>query len=221
MLATWRLRLLASGGVLAALLLAFPPAARAAEGKSGVAPVIAILDINRVMQESLAAKSVRAQAQKYEKSFVEQDNKAKAELRAAQQNLEKERKTLSQASFAAKARAFDTNVREAQRKSFLRRQAFDRSVNTAMAKVQEGMIKATDEVATTHGITVVLVKQTVVLFDPKLDITKDVLADMDKTAPHVDFPVPQISREQAGGEPQERGMTQPMPSGGLNLNLNP
>ncbi len=123
--------------------------------------------------------------------------KEETSLRNTQQDIDQQRKTLSQEAFADKARAFDANVAEFQRKGLARRKAFDKSFNTAMGQVQQAMLEATQQIAAGHGATVVLPRSQVVLFDDKMNITREIIAAMDKKLSHVDFPAPKIEAENA------------------------
>jgi Skp family chaperone for outer membrane proteins len=118
-------------------------------------------------------------------------------LRATQQEIEQQRKTLSPEALTEKARAFDLSVADFQRKDQGRRRALEKSFNLAMSKVQQAMYEATRKVATAHGANIILPRGQVVLFDDKMNMTKEIVALMDKALPTVDFPQPQIEPESA------------------------
>lgn len=180
------------------LLLAAPVAASAQSSSPSLStPVIGIIDVDQVQLEALAAKAVRTQADKYRQDFQQQGQAEEAALRLQQQSIEQQRKSnaLSPDALAEKARAFDTSVADYQRKELARRRAFEKSFNTAMAKVQKAMIDATDKAANAHGANIILPRGQVVLFDPKMNLTGEIIALMDKELPTVDFPAPQIEAE--------------------------
>jgi Skp family chaperone for outer membrane proteins len=182
-------------GVL--LLVAAPMAALAQGGASLPTPVIGIIDVDQVQLEALSAKAVRTQAEKYRQEFQQQGAAEETALRATQQTIEQQRKTnaLSQDALAEKARAFDTSVAEYQRKLAARRRAFELSFNAAMSKVQKAMVDATGKAAQAHGANVILPRGQVVLFDDKMNLTKEIIALMDKELPTVDFPAPQLDAD--------------------------
>jgi Skp family chaperone for outer membrane proteins len=194
-------------GVL--LLLAAPMVALAQGGTPLPTPVIAVIDVDQVQLEALAAKAVRTQADKYRLEFQQQGQTEEAALRAQQQAIEQQRKTnaLSPDALAEKARAFEAGVVEYQRKEAARRRAFEKSFNTAMSKVQQAMIDATAKAAQAHGANVILPRGQVVLFDDKMNLTKEIVALMDKALPTVDFPAPQIEAD----APQQPAAQQPPP----------
>ena len=180
-------------GVL--FLLAAPFVALAEETASVPTPVIGVVDVDEIQLEALAAKAVRTQADKYRQDFQQQGATEEATLRATQQSIEQQRKTLSPDALAEKARAFDASVADYQRKELARRRAFEKSFNTAMSKVQQAMFDATRKVAMAHGANIILPRGQVVLFDDKMNMTKEIIALMDKALPMVDFPPPQLEAE--------------------------
>jgi len=182
-------------GVL--LTLAAPVMALAQGSTPLPTPVIAIIDVDEVQLEALAVKAVRVQADKYRQEFQQQGQAEEAALRQQQASIEQQRKNnaLSPDALAEKARAFDASVADYQRREAARRRAFEKSYNTAMAKVQQAMYEATGKVAQVHGANIILPRGQVVLFDDKMNLTKEIIALMDKALPAVDFPAPQIEAE--------------------------
>ena len=177
------------------LLLVTAPIVALAQGGSPLpTPVIAIIDVDEVQLEALAAKAVRAQADKYRQDFQQQGQAQEAALRLEKQSIEQQAKSnaLAPDALGEKARAFDASVADYQRKEAARRRAFEKSYNTAMAKVQQAMVDATAKAAQAHGANVILPRGQVVLFDDKMNLTKEIIAMMDKALPTVDFPSPQI-----------------------------
>jgi Skp family chaperone for outer membrane proteins len=183
--------------VLVSALLAAAPLAWAQTPPAAPAPIIGVVDVDEIQQESAAAKAVRAQAAKYRQDFQSQGSAEEAALRAAQQAIEQERKTLPPQDLAEKARAFDASVAEYQKRELARRRAFEKSFNIAMTKVQQAMFEATRQVAMTHGANVILPRGQVLLFDDKMNMTKEIIALMDKALPTADFPPPVLEGEAA------------------------
>jgi len=179
-----------------ALIAAALPAA-AQTPPAAPAPIIGVVDVDEIQQESAAAKAVRVQAAKYRQDFQSQGSAEEAALRAQQQAIEQERKSLSPQELADKARAFDASVAEYQRRELARRRAFEKSFNIAMTKVQQAMFEATREVAMAHGANVILPRGQVLLFDDKMNMTKEIIALMDKALPSVEFPPPVVEGDTA------------------------
>lgn len=190
-------------GVL--FLLAAPLLARAEEATSVPvpAPIIGIVDIDEIQRESLASKALLVQLNKYRQEFQQESVAEDKALRATQQEIEQQRKTLTPEALTEKARAFDLSVAEFQRKDQARRHALEKSFNLAMGKVQQAMYEATRKVATEHGANIILPRGQVLLFDDKMNMTKEIVALMDKALPSVDFPTPQIELDPAQQPPAQ------------------
>ncbi len=192
------------------LLLMTAPMLALAQGSTPLpTPVIAIIDVDEVQLEALAVKAVRVQADKYRQEFQQQDTAEEAALRTQQQSIEQQRKNnaLSPDALGEKARAFDASVADYQRRAAARRRAFEKSYNAAMAKVQQAMYEATGKVAQAHGANIILPRGQVVLFDDKMNLTKEIIALMDKALPAVDFPAPQLddpAQQPAQAQPQPK-----------------
>jgi len=180
------------------LLLLTAPMVALAQGSTPLpTPVIAIIDVDQVQIEALAAKAVRAQADKYRQEFQQQGATEENALRTQKQSIEQQAKSnaLAPDALAEKARAFEASVADYQRREQARHRAFEKSYNTAMSKVQQAMYEATGKAAQAHGANIILPRGQVVLFDDKMNLTKEIIGLMDKALPTVDFPAPQIEVE--------------------------
>lgn len=172
------------------------PAAMQGQASGQIAaPVIGVVDVDEIQQESLAAKAVRGQAAKYRQDFQQQGNAEESALRSTKQAIEQDSKVLAPQALAEKARAFDSSVADYQRRELARRRAFEKSFNVAMSRVQQAMYEATRQVATLHCANVILPRGQVLLFDDKMNLTKEIIAVMDKILPSAEFPPPQIESE--------------------------
>lgn len=202
-----------AGGLGAAMLcaMAVPAGAEdnsspaAAGGGTIPAPVIGVVDVDQIFQESAAAKNMRGQADKYQQGFQQEVSKEESDLRTTQQELatEQQRKTLSPEAFAEKARGFEASVNTFKNMNFAREKAFQKSFNVAMGQVQKAMLESTKEVAQAHGANVVLPRTQVMMFDDKMNMTKEIITVMDKKLSHVDFPAPKVEIENGSGAPAE------------------
>lgn len=191
-------------GFIGIAAIGFPFAAGAQQAAPQSSAVIAVLDVDQVIHDSQAGKSVMGQAEKYQQTFVQENTKEEGDLRTAQQDLanEQQKKVMSQEAFSERVKEFETKVGEYKARSFAREKAFQKSYNAAMSLLQKGMLESAQEVAQSHAFTMVLPRTQVILFDDKMNITKDVIVAMDKKLPHVDFPTPKVELEPAANSAQ-------------------
>jgi Skp family chaperone for outer membrane proteins len=192
------------------------PAAPAVTPQPPANPVIAVIEADRVLRQSVAAQGVNAKAQEYQKGMVDQVTKVRADIEGKQRDLEKQRGSLSQEALNAKIRDLERYAADQQAQAQLRDQALGQSFNTAIAKVREAIVTATRDVAGSFGSNYVLVSPAVMLYDPRADITEPVLAEVNKRLSKVDFPEPKVdpaaaARASAQAKAQ---IPEPPPGGG-------
>ena len=77
-----------------------------------------------------------------------------------------------------------------QRKAQDRSHQLDRSLNTAIGKIQESIIPIVQRLTKEMGFNVVVDKTQVLFARRNLDITERVLRELDATLPRVDVPKP-------------------------------
>jgi outer membrane protein len=174
------------------------PAAAKPASSGATAPVIIVIDTDKIRRESAAGKSVDQQADVYGKAFEDQNRTDEAGLRAAQQEIQKQQGTLPQEQFAEKARQFDQKAGEVQRAELKRRQAFEKSFNAAILKWQQAMIDASRDVATAHNADVVMRSQALLFYNSNWDVTSEVIDLLNKRLSKVDFPPPKIEPDAPG-----------------------
>lgn len=159
---------------------------------TGSQPVVmGVIDIQYIMANAKAAKSVKAalekQAAAYQAELAQQENA----IRAADQQLQQQRNTLSQADFEAKKTALGQQVEALRQKAATRNKQLQQMENGAMTQVEQALLQASAEIAKARGLTMVLNKAMVVLNVASYDITKEALAKLDARLSTVKLPAPQ------------------------------
>lgn len=186
---SWRGRSLAMAGavVFSALMAAQPAAAQQAKA---VTPVIIVIDLQEVVKESTAGKGVLAERDKYLQQYQAEFSKEEQSLRAAEQELSRQRTVLSPEAFAEKRRGFEQQVVELQRRAQERRKGLEESFAKAMNQLNQAVIKISDEIAQEQGANMVMAKQQVFLHDPRMEVTGTAIDRLNRRLPKVDFPPP-------------------------------
>ena len=176
---------------LCSLLLAFAALPAAAQQQqpatSGTpsTPVVMVVDFQHLMRESKSAKGVRSQIQQIRGGYQKDLSKTEEELRSAQQELGRQRTILSQEAFAAKVRDYEQRLGEVQKRVQNLRRELARVEGEAMNKVEAAMLEVITEIATERKATLVMSKQTLVLFDKNYEVTDEVLKRLDTKLPAV------------------------------------
>lgn len=164
------------------MFLAGASAIAAAQDKP---PSIGIVDVQKVLRDSQASKSLRPQIEKLRKEYQVSVRKREAELRKASQELQRQRAILSPQAFAKRRNAYEEQARKAQIDFQQRKRQLDNAYGGAMRVIQKSMVVAAAKVAEERKFDIVLPKSLVLLADQKLDITGEVLRRIDKSLPSV------------------------------------
>lgn len=175
------LRRLAFGACLAlAAGLVLPTVSVPAAAQDGAqAATIAFVDVARIMRDSAAAKSLRAQLEKQENTY-EAEIKGKTDgLRKDEDALRKSRASLTPDAFGAKQQEFQTKVDSLRQQVERRRQQMAFAQEDAMRKLEPILAKVVAEVAKEVGASIVLDTGRVLVSSNNLNITDQVLSRLD------------------------------------------
>lgn len=161
---------------LAFIAIAFvclPAVAFAAEGSR-----IAVVDVERLLAESSAGKSIQRQLKSRQETFQKEFSNKEKELSAAQEKLIEDQKSLSADEFAAKRKEFEEKIFETRKLFQQRRTNLDQSLGEAMRKLRSAIAETAATVADREGYDVLLTRDSVVIVEKKLDITSAVLKEL-------------------------------------------
>lgn len=146
---------------------------------------VGILDVQRILRDAAAMKSVRSQVRTLRDTFRSELQDREKALRDANQELTRKRALLAPEAFEAERRTFEQQVAEVQRLIQERNQQVDKASAEAVLEVQKSYNAIVAELAQERGLGIVFRRQSLVLATPQLDITPDVLARLDQRLPSV------------------------------------
>jgi Skp family chaperone for outer membrane proteins len=195
--------LLAGAAFAAALALpALPAAAQtapaapaatpapAAPSQKMEAPIIMVVDVQKILQEAAASKGIQkaieTQRDTYQKEIASLEDK----LRTAEQELRKQQTVLSADALAQRRRDFEKQVADVQRTVQSRKRALDTALNDSMGQVQKSMVEIIAELARDRGANIVLARHQFVLVEAPLDVTDTVMERLNKKLPKVAVTIP-------------------------------
>lgn len=176
--------------VVSALLLAGGSAA--AQRASGGPMSLIIVDIQQAQRESLPGKALAAQRDKYQQNFQAEFNSARQSLQRSDQDLAKQKGTMPQEAYDQKVKALELQVVAFQNRTQMAVRALEKSTDSAMAELMNAILTITGEIAAEMGANLVLPKQQVVLHEPRMDVTVQVIERLNRKLPTVNFPTPQV-----------------------------
>jgi Skp family chaperone for outer membrane proteins len=161
------------------------------------APVIAIVDIQRILEESLASKSVQKQLEAERSKFQNEIEKEENSLRLTEQDLSKERGQLAAEAYSEREQQLRQRFSAAENHALARRKVLDQSYADSMKAVHDALFDVVGLVARERGANLVIVKQQAFWTDQPLDITDEVLRRLDQKMPKIDVAMPAEKPEPA------------------------
>ena len=154
---------------------------------------VVVVDVQKLLQESKAAKMVRQQIEAKRAEYAKEISHQEDELRKERDALQRQQPALSQEALNTKGREFQQKVNDLDRTVQAKRQALEKSNADALQKIQESMVKIITAIAKDRKANLVLQRSELVLFDQQFDITDQVLQKLDEELPtlNVSFVEPQ------------------------------
>ncbi len=153
-------------------------------------PVMGIIDTDLLLQESLAAKGVRLERDKYATTYQNQVKDLETKLRAEDQELNQQRGVLAPDVYQQRATAFQQKLADFQVQVKDKQERLEYSFQQSMQSVVQAMMTATSEISKERGINVVMARNALMIFDPSMDITKIVLDKLNQSLTNVAYQNP-------------------------------
>ncbi len=160
--------------ILSAIFIAFGANAAFAEEK------IAILDIERIAKEAQAVRHIQKVVSKKQDEFQAEINKKQQVLEAEQKKIEAKKTILSKEAFEKEQNNFVKKVEELKEFVAKKQASLKKSSTDSMEKVNEKMKEVVEAIAKEKQLTLILPANQVVFSVEGLDITDEVLKNLDK-----------------------------------------
>jgi outer membrane protein len=170
---------LSFGTVYAAEVGAAPAAA------PGKVPVIAVLDVQKVLRQAVAAKGIRSALEARRKAFEAEIEAERKVLKTEELKLRQQSTVLSPEAANERRRVLETKFSDLRRKAEQRRGALNRAFNGATQELRKEMAKVLAKLMGERKITITLARTAVLVFDEKLSVTDELLKRLDKNLPNV------------------------------------
>ncbi len=185
---TGRLAVTGSALLVAMALQILLPSA--AEAQSSSAPKFAIIDVQGVLRQSTAMKSLNQEIEKLRNAYQTELRKEEEALRAADQELARQRTILSAEVFAQKRQELEQRVATLQREVQERKRSLDRGFSSGLTRVQAEIAKIAKGIAEEMGLDLIFSKATVVIVKPEFEITGEISKRLNQRLPAVSVELP-------------------------------
>ncbi|HCH57203.1 MAG TPA: hypothetical protein DEV64_08945 [Rhodospirillaceae bacterium] len=187
-------------GIALFIVAIFVPAAGRTFAQGVPSLGIGIVDVQKVLRDSKASKSIRPTIDNMRKEFQKQVSEQEQSLRQAEQELSRQRAILAPEAFAQKRRIFSEQARDAQKSVQRRRRDLDRAFNETKNEILKSLIIVAQEVATEKKLNILIEKRFVFISAKKLDVTDEIRKRLDKRLPKVAIDFSKVGK----GDPKGR-----------------
>ena len=144
---------------------------------------IAIINIQSIMHDSTAAKSVKAQLDSKQKAYQSELSKKEEKLQKEDQNLAKQRGVLSQEEFEKKIREFKKEYADAQKDVQAKKGKLDKAFAQALNDIQKSVYDIVAAISKERGYSIVIPTSQILYANPDMDISTEVLEKLNKNLP--------------------------------------
>ncbi len=170
---------------------AAPAAPAAVAGPPLVPPTVAVVDMQRVLRDSAAGRSIESQLESESRKFRDQVTQLQDQIKTGENDLRRQRAVMAEAAFNEQAQALERKRAEAQRTVQDRQEALQKGQGDAVNVVADNMKDIVQQIAVERHLGMVLSKQVVISFsDKNMDITDDVVQRLNTKLPTVAVTIP-------------------------------
>lgn len=183
-------RLLA--GMFCALAMSIVAGAPADAQEKAVRVKIAVIDIDAILRNATAAKSIRKQIGVHRSQLMERAKKENEFLRQADQELARKKTLLSPEAFAQERSKFERRFVALQRLVQVGTTEIDKSLNEARNKIKKALQKVITDISNEQEFTLILRADQVVSVADALNLSQIALQRLDSELPDVKITPPSI-----------------------------
>jgi Skp family chaperone for outer membrane proteins len=137
--------------------------------------VIGIVDVQKLMTQSMAAQDIQKQVESFRNKFQEEVSKKEQGLRESEKSLVEQRKTLPADKFEEKKKGFEKELLSTKKYVEGKKKNLNQATAGALEKLESQIVKIVSAIAKEKNFGLVITKQAVVVGDQALDITADVM----------------------------------------------
>lgn len=171
--------------VVQAITLAWFGAPKTAMADPLPPTVAAVVDYQRVLQEAAASKSIAQQMEVRRKAYHDEIEQQQQTLLEAEQELAKQRSVLSQDAVNARQQELEGEVQALRDLTEKRRQQLEQVSAEAVSQVEVALFEVLTNLAEERGLNVILPTSQVLFFSRQIDLTDEVLGQLDATLSEV------------------------------------
>lgn len=148
---------------------------------------IGVLDFNKVWHDAKAPQHIRDGIQKKRRQYQKEIIKLEEKLRHQEVSLQAEHDKLSAEEYQERRKKFESEVLAVQKQAQAHKQRLEKSYTFAMGQVSETLNKIIEQIAHKKKLTLILSQAQVAFHENSLDITPQVMKELDAALPSIDL----------------------------------
>lgn len=164
---------------------------------------IAVINVQKILREAAATKTIRPQIEKLKTTYQDKFKKYEDDLRAANQDLQRQRTIISPEAYADRLKEFKERVNRRQREVQSVQRMLDKAGSDALGKVHRQFQQIAIELAKERKLQLIVPRSGLLYVDPRHDISDEVLKRLNKELPSVTVVLPEGLRDEGAG-PRDR-----------------
>ncbi len=176
--------------ILTLALVIFATSAQAADAPAAAAPAasapqpkIAVVDIQRIMKDSLAAKDLKAQLESQRNQYQADIKTKEDKLKKEEEDLAKQKNVLAKDALTAKQKAFVDDINAVRKDVQEKRVKLDNGYKNALNEIQKVVQDIINDLAKEKGFNLAIPTSQLVFAHKDFDISDEVLNRLNKKLP--------------------------------------
>jgi len=141
---------------------------------------VGLIDLPFVLRAASASTKVRELLDEKRAEFSEEFQVKEAELLQMERELNLKRSILSEADFNAEVQKFQAQVADTQQEIQFKRRSLDQAFQAAQDQLREVALEIVTEIATREKLDLILNREAALIFRPDLNITEEVLNELNE-----------------------------------------
>jgi len=153
---------------------------------SANASEIGVLDVEKIVKESVAMKDIQKKVNKKQDEYQKEVTKKQTDLEAEQKKLEGKKNVLAKEAFEKELQTFEKKVEDLKEFVDKRQNSLKKASLDAMGKVNDNIKDIIADIAKEHNYDVIVASSQALFYKDGLDISEEVLKKLNKKIVKVD-----------------------------------
>jgi Skp family chaperone for outer membrane proteins len=148
---------------------------------------IAVVDIKKIIDESLAAKTAKAEVDKLKNKYIAEIKANEKKLQDRQKELMEQKKALSQDAFNKKVVEFRQRINDERQSAMKKEKILESAFIKSLELIRDETMKVVAEIAKAKNIDIVVPTSQLLFAKSGIDISSEVLTKLNKRLSKVDI----------------------------------